>query len=42
MDLQADPWFEDARILAFPRDMNPFRLTDEHWRAISSRVRRAA
>ena len=36
--LKADPRFEDAPILINPRQANPFLLTEEQWRAITSRL----
>ena len=36
--LKADPRFEDAPILTIPHAGNPFPVTDEQWRAITSRL----
>jgi hypothetical protein len=36
--LKADVRFEDAPILKYPFQSNPFRLTDEQWQAITSRL----
>lgn len=37
--LKADPRFEDAEILTMPQAANPFMVTSEQWRAITSRAR---
>jgi hypothetical protein len=36
--LKADPRFAHAQILRNPRQANPFRVSDEEWEAISSRI----
>jgi hypothetical protein len=36
--LKEDPRFADAEILKIPAASNPFRLTDEQWQAITSRL----
>jgi hypothetical protein len=36
--LQADPRFENAKIITIPHAANPFPVTDEQWDAICSRI----